>query len=368
MESNIGKIKLSVVVLLLLTISCFFYGCAASTKVVRNEKVEIKTQDYSELYFLKPAKDPRNVAPQVIQEFKNMGFNVRIVEPDKPIEGAQGTGFLISEEGHILTCAHVVGEEREATVWIAGTRYEADVLNKDKDTDIALLKTRKEVSVNYTPLSFRSNEVYKLGEEVLTMGFPMTKLLGNSARLSKGLISSTKGLKDNPKQVQFSAEVQPGNSGGPLFDKEGVVVGVVTGTLNPWKMAQTTGGALPQNVNFAIKAESVLDFIKANNEPIYNKIKINQNSNIETIEGAVVRVRSGIISEELDKKPKLVAVLHYQSIWDVWYRFRFFVISIYDFDSQDLLFRAGQGGDNMISNEEVVIKDTMAQVRKTLNK
>jgi len=146
--------KIIVSVLLLLAISNFFYGCVASTKVVRNENVETKTKDYGELYFIKPAEDPRNVAPTVIKEFKNMGFNVRVVEPEKPIEGAQGTGFLISEEGYILTCAHVIGEQSEATVWIAGARNEADVLNRDKDNDLALLKTWKKFHSNYSPLLF----------------------------------------------------------------------------------------------------------------------------------------------------------------------------------------------------------------------
>ncbi len=357
-----------VVSVLLLSAVLGQFGCAASTTVVRNEKVEIKTQDYREVYFIKPAQDPRNVVPQVIEEFKSMGLNVREVEREKPIEGAQGTGFLISDEGYILTCAHVVGEEQDATVWISGTRYEADVLNRDKEIDIALLKTRTRIASNYLPLSFRINKTCRLGEDVMTIGFPMTKVLGNNARLSKGLISSTPGLKDSPKQIQFSAEIQPGNSGGPLFDSEGVVVGVINITLNPWKMARMTGGALPQNVNFAIKADSVLDFIRSSNEAIYKNIKTNQKSSIERIESAVVRVRSGIISEDLDNKPKLVAEVNYHSIWDIWYRFRYFVISVYDFDTQDLLFRAGQGRDNMVSNEDVVIKDTMAQVRKTLNK
>lgn len=367
MDFNHSKMKLSMYVLLLLAISSFFYGCVASTKVVRNEDVKMNVQDYGELYFIKPDKDPRNVVPQVIDGFKSMGFNVRVVDIEKPIEGAQGTGFLVSDEGHILTCAHVIDEEREATVWIAGVRYEADVLSKDKDADLALLKIRKDVNLNINPLSFRSDKGYKLGEDAFTIGFPMSKLLGSNARLTKGLISSTKGMKDDPKQVQFSAEVQPGNSGGPLFDNNGVVIGVVKGTLNPWKMVQTSG-SLPQNVNFAIKTESILDFIKTNNQAVYAKLKTNQNSSLESVESAVVKVRSGIISEDLENKPKLVARVDYQSFWDIWYRFKFFVISVYDFDSQDLLFRAGQGHDNLVSNEEVVIKDTLEQVRKTLNK
>lgn len=368
MNSNTLRIHTVASKFYLLAIFLLLSGCVSSTKIVKNEKVTIDTKNYGELYFLKPVADPRNVVPKVIDEFKSMGFNVRVIEPDKPIEGAQGTGFLISDDGHILTAAHVIGDEQTATVWIKGARYEADIVNKNKDLDIAILKPRGKISTAFTPLSLRINKANKLGEEVLTIGYPMSKLLGNNARLSKGLINATTGQRDDPNQIQFSAGVQPGNSGGPLFDNDGVVVGVVTGTLNPWKMVQSTGGALPQNVNFAVKANVILNSIKSSNEAIYKKISTNHNSTIEQIESSVVKIRSGIISEELENKPKLVAELNYKSIWDIWYRFRLFVVSVYDFDTQDLLFHAGQGYDNLVSSEDVVIKDTMAKVRASLSK
>jgi S1-C subfamily serine protease len=368
MKPDKGKVGVWVVVLLLWAASTMITGCVAATKLVKNEKVDIKTDSYRELYFIKPEKDPRNVLPKVVEEFRSMGLNVREIEPGKPIEGIQGTGFLISDEGDIVTCAHVIEEEQTATVWIGGVRYEADVVNRDKDIDIALLKTRSKIATGYTPLSFRSDKTYALGEDVSTIGFPMTRMLGDAARLSKGLISSTVGKKGDPKQVQFSAQVQPGNSGGPLFDNEGVVVGVVQETLNPWKMAQTTGGSLPQNVNFAIKSDFVLDSIKSSSETTHQKIRVNHPSTLEQITNAVGKVRSGIIPEELEKAPKLVAELSYYSFWDIWFRFRYFVVSVYDFDTQELLFRAGQVRDNMASNEDVVIKDTMLQVRRALNR
>jgi hypothetical protein len=68
---NNSETKISISLLLLVAMSTFFYGCAASTRVVKNDKVEINTQDYVELYFIKPTKDPRHVVPQVIEEFKN---------------------------------------------------------------------------------------------------------------------------------------------------------------------------------------------------------------------------------------------------------------------------------------------------------
>jgi len=350
---------------LCLALSGLLTGCLSSTKVILNK--DVKIQKYGELYFVAPDEDPRNVVPQVVEQFRGMGFNVRVLDSKKPIEGVQGTGFFVSDENHILTCSHVMGDENKATVWVSGTRYEADLVNKDEKADLALLKIRTDHNFNISPLSFRKDKGYAMGEDVFTIGYPMSRLLGNSARLSKGLISSTKGLKDDPNQVQVSTEIQPGNSGGPLFDKNGLVVGVIQQTLNPWKMLRHSDGALPQNVNFAIKSDIVLDFLKSKNQNLYTKLTMNQETSFEKIESNVVKVCSGIIPEELENKPKLIAVLAYQSLWDVWYRFRFFVISFYDFDSQDLLFIAGQGHDDVNSGEEIVIKDTFKKIRKTLD-
>ena len=338
-------------------------GCVVSTRVVMDKDVEIK--QYGELYFISPENDPRNLVPRVVEEFEQMGFNIKVIDPDEPMEGIQGSGFIISQNGKIVTCAHVLGEDREATIWLDGERYEADVIYIDEKADIAVLEMKEKVQ-DLLPVSFRSDNNFSLGEDVFTIGYPMSSLLGNSARLSKGLVSSTKGYKDDPNQIQISAEVQLGNSGGPLFDKDGVVVGVIQETLNPWKFVAQTGGALPQNINFAIKSGVVLDFIKEHDSALYSDLSFGKKIEFKNAESAIVKVKSGIIPEELENKPKLVVRLDYKVFWDVWYRFQYFVLSFYDFDSTDLLFRAGQVGDNVISNEEVVIKDTFAEVRKVL--
>lgn len=344
----------------------FLSGCMSATKAVRNENVKI--QDYGDLYLIPPQKDPRNVLPKVIDEFKAMGFNVTVMDPKKPLEGAQGTGFVISAKGHVLTCAHVLHNEKAATLWISGVRYEADVVSQDSDKDLALLKIRKPDASDLTPLTFRNDKHYSLGADVFTIGFPLSSVLGSNARFTKGSISSTTGLKDDPNQIQVSAEIQPGNSGGPLFDKDGIVVGVVQQTLNPLKTLEQTGGALPQNVNFAIKGDVALDFLQKADKDIYRSMSFNKGYSFDEIQKSVVKVRSGIITEQWEKTPKLVARVDYNSRWDVWYRFTFFVIRVYDFDSHDLLFAAGQTRDNLISTEDVVIKDTFAEVRKMLHK
>src|SRR5258706_4695805 len=108
----------------------FFGGCASSTRIEKNESVTIR--EYGDLYFLAMTKDPRNVEPRAIAEFKSMGFNVKVIDPKNPIEGAQGTAFVISPDGHLLTCSHVLGAEKTATSWSAALRYDTDFVIVDK--------------------------------------------------------------------------------------------------------------------------------------------------------------------------------------------------------------------------------------------
>ena len=150
-----------------------------------------------------------------------------------------------------------------------------------------------------------------------------------------------------------------------MFDGQGMVFGVVQQTLNPMKIYLQTGGALPQNVNFAIRSDVVLEFIKTSDPGLYDSLRRNQSSTIEKIGDSIVKVRSGIISEDLKESHTLVARLQYQSTWDMWFRFRYFAITLYDFDSQDRLLIAGQRYETM-SGEEVVIWDTFVQIRKAL--
>jgi S1-C subfamily serine protease len=92
------------------------------------------------------------------------------------------------------------------------------------------------------------------------LGYPLSGLLASSANLSVGNVSALAGLGDDPSYLQISAPVQPGNSGGPLLDASGHLVGIVTAKLNAARVARVTGD-IPQNVNFAIKAKAARTFL-----------------------------------------------------------------------------------------------------------
>jgi S1-C subfamily serine protease len=173
---------------------------------------------------------------------------------------SSGTGFAVGA-GRVLTNNHVAQGCAEVRARTAGGReLTATVAATDPQRDLALLTVQGEVG---PPLAFRSGPDLRRGEEVVTYGFPLAGLLSSGPTLTTGEVSALAGLRDNPRQFQISAPVQPGNSGGPLLDRSGNVVGVVVSKLDAQRVARSTGD-IPQNVNFAIRGTEAVDFLRRN--------------------------------------------------------------------------------------------------------
>jgi len=111
----------------------------------------------------------------------------------------------------------------------------------------------------------RSEDV-ALGEDVLVSGYPYGDIFSNTIKVTKGIVSANRGFGDDTGQFQMDAAVQPGNSGGPIYDENGNIVGVVIAQLNKLKVAKAIG-SLPENVNFGIKASTVRQFLNASGLP-----------------------------------------------------------------------------------------------------
>ena len=161
---------------------------------------------------------------------------------------ATGTGFFVTDDGYFVTCAHVVQGASSFHIKTANGSIVARLVKKDAALDIALLK----VSGTYPALPLAPHSQEKLGDSVFTIGFPNTDLQGVAPKLTKGEISSLSGIRDDPRCYQISVPVQPGNSGGALVDERGNVVGVVAARLDD-VVTYEASGALPQNVNYAVK-------------------------------------------------------------------------------------------------------------------
>ena len=172
--------------------------------------------------------------------------------PRKPAKKSTGTGFIVSADGYILTNNHVIAGCVEVHI----KPLIVPVIAADAERDLALLK----VGANFKRFAtFREGDIRK-GESVVVAGFPLHGVLGSDLKITTGTVSGLTGPGNNKALLQLSALIQKGNSGGPLLDLSGHVVGVVVSKLDALTLARATGD-IPQNVNFAIKGNVARDFM-----------------------------------------------------------------------------------------------------------
>jgi S1-C subfamily serine protease len=176
--------------------------------------------------------------------------------PDPSTLAGSGTGFFITADGMFVTCAHVVDEGGTIRIATETGSYAATVVAKDDVSDLAILR----VKGTFQPLPIAQSVDVRLGASVGTVGYPNPDLQGNSPKATRGEISSLAGLHDDRRNFQVSLPVQPGNSGGALFDARGNVIGVVAATLNV-DAAKESSGTIAQNVNYAVKSAHLLDLV-----------------------------------------------------------------------------------------------------------
>ncbi len=165
-----------------------------------------------------------------------------------------GTGFMLRQSGYVLTNYHVVEGAKSIMVKFQnGERSLAKIVVKDHYNDIAALKPNRPPEMPTFNIPLGDSSRARAGGKVFTIGFPASEILGQKAKYSEGVINSTTGINDDPRLFQISVPVQPGNSGSPLFNEDGEVVGITTLSLDVAKALKTMG-SVPQNVNFAIKS------------------------------------------------------------------------------------------------------------------
>ncbi|MEX2284662.1 MAG: serine protease [Gemmatimonadota bacterium] len=165
-----------------------------------------------------------------------------------PTIAGTGTGFYVDTGGHLLTNAHVV--HQCSTIRIRGNPEQLRIVRADNENDLAILKSAGPVG---RAAKFREGRGIRAGDGVIVVGFPLTGVLASEANVTTGSVSALAGIRDDLRFLQITAPVQPGNSGGPLLDASGNVVGIVTSKLDALRLARVTGD-IPQNINFALNA------------------------------------------------------------------------------------------------------------------
>ncbi|MFV1997491.1 MAG: S1C family serine protease [Acidiferrobacterales bacterium] len=183
-------------------------------------------------------------------------------EQEKIAEGesySMGTGWPIAE-GLIVTNNHVISGRNDITlIRTDNSRISARILEVDIENDLALLQVDDIDAL--PPALMIAEKPAMLGTKVFTIGYPHPKIMGSQPKLTDGIVSALSGLLDDKRTYQITVALQSGNSGGPLINMQGKVIGVVTSKLSAVKVFRWTGD-LPQNVNYAMKSDLLLDFIE----------------------------------------------------------------------------------------------------------
>jgi S1-C subfamily serine protease len=169
---------------------------------------------------------------------------------------SSGTGFFVSSNGYIITNNHVVEGARNIKVTKVNgdsyKKYNAKVEVSDKQNDLAIIKITDPSfsSIGSLPYTFKFMAA-NVGEDCFVLGYPLVSTMGTDIKLTNGVISSRTGFNGSVSEYQMSAPVQPGNSGGPLFDKNGNIIGVVC--------AKHTGA---ENAGYAVKASYIRNLVE----------------------------------------------------------------------------------------------------------
>ncbi|KIN62141.1 putative trypsin-like serine protease [Sulfitobacter noctilucicola] len=194
-----------------------------------------------------PASDhvPQNIPPQLRRFFDDQGRSA-------PAQGL-GSGFIISEDGKIVTNHHVVDGAEKVSVKLAdGRRFDAEVVGSDPMTDIAVLKVTADVDL--PTVSFGPSTDLRVGDEVVAVGNPF----GLGGTVTSGIVSAlSRDIRSGPFDdfIQTDAAINRGNSGGPLFDNAGNVIGVNTAIISPGGGSVGIGFAVPSDLVQMIVAD-----------------------------------------------------------------------------------------------------------------
>ena len=197
-------------------------------------------------------------AQKLAHEFKPRAAADFDKESTDSIPIANASGFFITEDGYLISNYQVLKDAAQLhLVTSAGLIY-AKIVQVDPVNDLALLKAEGK----FSSLPISQSRTAQLGSTVATIGFPDIGLQEFSPKLAKGEIASLSGARGDSRYFQISLPVQPGNSGGALVDEHGNVIGIVSATLDA-SVALAASGALPENVNYAVKSSLLLSFLES---------------------------------------------------------------------------------------------------------
>lgn len=220
------------------------YSSSVSIKdavVSRNGRVTYRFRDENPVEFLRDVYDEMN----------------RNGDEEEPFSlSASGTGFVVHPDGLIVTCAHVVNDSKNVDVKLGGKTWRGTVVKTDEKHDLALVRVEPDEPLRYLAIA---NSTPSLGTSARVFGFPMTDQLGRTLKLTTGTVSGFDNVGDKTTRLQLDATANPGNSGGPVTNDDGAVLGVVDSILAGGQVADMSF-AVPGNQLQKFLDESAISF------------------------------------------------------------------------------------------------------------
>lgn len=263
---------------LLMPICCIgllsFIGCESIFTPVNPEvkrqnfiggaDVDIRSEDA--IFYIQREHDDSNFWVIEYENLKNHGVNFRLIDDIADIKmpsSSSGSCFSIGRN-IVVTNQHIIGDNLDVSVIYGGIQYPAEVIYLSVVNDLAVLYVD---GIDF-PYSFKiaSSQNIKPGDDIYAIGYPLIEVLGDDVRLTTGIINAKSGIGNDKNSFQISAQIQPGNSGGPIISTKslGTVLGIATYKLSDSYLLERSS-SIAQNLNFANNCDHLLEFLEKNN-------------------------------------------------------------------------------------------------------
>ena len=287
---------------------CLFFSGCVSSSVLRDKRLNFPENT---VFYINTLRDDRGVYPKLQEVLARHSIRSELVTSSREIPSSSqgessGTAFFIAPD-ILVTNAHVITDDEDIVFIKDGIEEKAELLYKNTQNDLAFLRTRV-FDIPYFRLAEQSE--YGITQPIYVLGYPMSDILGNEIRVTNGIINSLSGVGGDTNKFQISAQVQPGNSGGPVINDSFTVVGVATSKLSD-SFVVSTKNTIAQNVNFAIKSNIVTLFGNEFVSPEHMNYVESMNDAIK----ATVKVASG--GDFIPEGKRYYLEFGYDASWDV---------------------------------------------------
>lgn len=257
--------------------------------------IDIRSEDA--MFYIQKSNDSNALWLFEYEALKNSKFKFQVIEDINEIKRpseSSGTCFSIGKN-YVVTNQHVLDENPNIYIIYDDIKYPAEVVYQNAIYDLAILNIKDFVF----PFSFQLANSASIitGQDIYTIGYPLVDMLGSDVRLTTGIINAKSGLASDKNSFQISAQIQPGNSGGPVVLKNtpGTVLGIATYKVSDSYMLSEKS-AIGQNLNFANNCDTLISVLKHLNIET-------DNANVHTLDDALYA--TAIVVSEPDKGKKL---------------------------------------------------------------